>query len=109
MNDPADQPPLVPVVSGPTGPRVSLPTGHPIQIDVHGESRLTKVARVLAIVRDVMVIVVMAAVIYFGSAILARVGDGVQVDDGVTSGEVPACDSPTVDQWGTFCPETPGG
>jgi hypothetical protein len=74
------------------------------------ESGWTKVARAIAIVRDLLLIFVLAALIYFGSAILARVGqstgtDSTPVDPAITC---PAPATPRADQWGTFC-ETPGG
>lgn len=107
MKNPADEPPLrplpprrtVPVVPGGVSPQE-------VPVLVVGESRWTKVARVFAIVRDILIIGLLAAAIYFGSAILAKVDTA---DDGVSGIDGPACVSPSTDQWGTFCPETPGG
>jgi hypothetical protein len=99
MSRSADEPPLVPYVSA----RPGRPEERVLPIPI--ESRVTTVARVVGIVRDVLIILFMAAVIFLGFGIAGRIGQA----DVVSPGSVAPCDSPTTDQWGTFCPETPGG
>ena len=104
MSSPADGPPIVPGTPATLRPMLRPAPEH-AAVPVVGESRWTKVARVFAIVRDIALIVVLVFLIYFGTTIMTRLGDAVETGEGIA----PACESPTVDQWGTFCPETPGG
>lgn len=103
MRRPADQPPIVPVVPGP-GVHSAPPP-----VVVVTESKTTKVARVVGIIRDVAVILILAALVYLGSAIMSHVSGLDGTNDGVSGDKPSACAVPSTDQWGTFCPETPDG
>jgi hypothetical protein len=107
------EPPIVPVNPGPTllsermaalGERVSV-LPHPVIV----ESRWTKVSRLFAIVRDMLIIAILAALIFSASSILGRIGYYDPAPTGNPGNIPPTCPSAATDQWGTFCPETPGG
>lgn len=101
----ADGPPPVPVVPGQPLPASQAP------VFVVTESRVTKVARVFAIVRDVVIITVIVLVLFAASEIMRGIQDVRDIQDGGPGvlDPVPTCVGQSTDQWGTFCPETPGG
>ncbi len=63
---------------------------------------LTKVAQIIGIVRDLVLVALVVAALVIGGRFIAAVGDRTE--------PAAACASPTVDEWGSYCPEgTPGG
>lgn len=72
---------------------------------------LSTVALVVGLLRDVVLIALVVGLMVVGGRIASAVGDAADTDPapGVTvpAGQVP-CDDPATDEWGTFCPGTPG-
>lgn len=99
------EPPFVPWVPG--GKQSPAPIMDDEEMIV--ESKVTKVARVFAIIRDALIILAMAALIYFAGSILSAVKDATTPDGVSGQPDVTDCASPATDLWGTFCPTTPGG
>lgn len=73
-----------------------------------GESRLTKVARVFAIVRDLVIILLVVGMLSLGGRLAASLRN--QVDGGVPLPQVSVtCAHPVTDDYGTYCPDAPAG
>lgn len=75
------------------------------------ESRITKVARVVGIIRDVLFILLVVGFLILGGRLVAGLQGGVDPRP-VAPPTVPAplpCDDPIEDEFGTYCPITPGG
>lgn len=92
--------------------QVTVPSNTPTTVHVQGESGLTKVARVFAILRDIAIIAIIGAVLWFGSSLVDAIGDAA---NGADTGPAPTatddlpCATPTTDTWGTYCPTTTEG
>jgi hypothetical protein len=67
-------------------------------------SVLEMVRDVVAIVRDVVIIALVVAALTAGVSAVQRLRDAYPSDPGLLP-----CATPTHDQYGTFCPTTPGG
>lgn len=79
----------------------------PPQVRVR-EGALAKTARIVAIVRDLVIIGLVVAALAVGGKIAGAMREGVD-PAGVTQTNAP-CLEPTTDDYGTYCPdEAPGG
>jgi hypothetical protein len=93
-----------PVAGGPASTGVNVGEIGPLLRAGPAESALTKVARVFAIIRDLLIILLIVAALTLGAKIIKGVGDGLRPAVAPTP-----CTAPTVDGFGSFCADTPGG
>lgn len=83
----------------------------PSDVHVYAESILTKVARGVAIARDLLIIALIVLAFFTTRSLLAGLHNAVQpgqVEPAPAVTQTYPCPAPTVDTWGTFCPITPG-
>lgn len=97
------------VSAGPPDPAPTVraqPSGLPA-----AESTITKVARGFAIARDAVVICLVVAALIVGGRVATAVSDATRGGFPVVPAVDPGlpCPTPTADEYGTYCLDTPGG